>query len=100
MDVENHLVNGDATTIHWHGMYQRGTQWMDGVPMLTQCPIEESASLQYTFVAQPAGIFMSLSRTVVLKLIFKLCTFDSWKPISVHTRLSSVIMFQGKLLIL
>ena len=60
VNVENHLVNGEATTIHWHGMYQRGTQWMDGVPMLTQCPIAESASLQYTFVAQPAGLLFQI----------------------------------------
>merc|ERR1712004_872260 len=29
----------DATSIHWHGQYQQGSQWADGVPGVTQCPI-------------------------------------------------------------
>ena len=69
VNVENHLANGEATTIHWHGMYQRGTQWMDGVPMLTQCPIAESASLQYTFVAQPAGCCSCINTSIKLNLL-------------------------------
>ena len=27
------------TVIHWHGIHQDGTQFMDGVPAITQCPI-------------------------------------------------------------
>lgn len=27
--VRNELA--EPTTLHWHGMYQRGTPWMDGV---------------------------------------------------------------------
>jgi FtsP/CotA-like multicopper oxidase with cupredoxin domain len=35
--VQNNLVNG--TAIHWHGMFQNGTNWMDGTAGITQCPI-------------------------------------------------------------
>ena len=38
VDVVNEL-GSDSTTVHWHGIHQRGTPFMDGVPFLTQCPI-------------------------------------------------------------
>ncbi|CAG2063056.1 unnamed protein product, partial [Timema podura] len=38
VDVSN-MMEGIEETIHWHGILQKGFQFMDGVPMLTQCPI-------------------------------------------------------------
>ena len=52
--VENAMWS-EATTIHWHGMFQRGTPYMDGVGMVTQCPIQPGQSFRYSFVADPAG---------------------------------------------
>eukprot|EP00005_Dracoamoeba_jomungandri_P002801 CAMPEP_0174251510 /NCGR_PEP_ID=MMETSP0439-20130205/1305_1 /TAXON_ID=0 /ORGANISM="Stereomyxa ramosa, Strain Chinc5" /LENGTH=624 /DNA_ID=CAMNT_0015331841 /DNA_START=93 /DNA_END=1967 /DNA_ORIENTATION=- len=52
--VTNDLIN-EATSIHWHGLYQRGTPWMDGVPMITQCAILPQTSFTYQFIASPAG---------------------------------------------
>lgn len=40
IDVENHM-EGMELTIHWHGIWQRGTQYYDGVPFVTQCPIQQ-----------------------------------------------------------
>lgn len=40
VDVENHM-EGMETTIHWHGIHQRGSQYYDGVPFVTQCPIQQ-----------------------------------------------------------
>ncbi|KAJ8973623.1 hypothetical protein NQ317_015324 [Molorchus minor] len=40
IDVENHL-EGMEVTLHWHGVWQRGTQYYDGVPFVTQCPIQQ-----------------------------------------------------------
>lgn len=40
VDVENHM-EGMENTIHWHGIWQRGTQYYDGVPFVTQCPIQQ-----------------------------------------------------------
>ena len=52
------MMNGlqnDAVTIHWHGMYQRGTNYMDGVSQITQCPTSPGQSFEYRFIAEPAG---------------------------------------------
>ncbi|KAI9342663.1 Cupredoxin [Obelidium mucronatum] len=38
-----------STAIHWHGMYQKGTQWMDGASMVTQCPIGPGDTYIYKF---------------------------------------------------
>ncbi|KAG0147500.1 hypothetical protein CROQUDRAFT_61647 [Cronartium quercuum f. sp. fusiforme G11] len=36
-------------SIHWHGLWQRGTPWMDGVTGVTQCPIPAGTSFKYVF---------------------------------------------------
>ncbi|KAG6864209.1 hypothetical protein C0991_011545, partial [Blastosporella zonata] len=47
-----------ATTIHWHGIYQNGTNWADGPAMVTQCPIVPNDSFVYQFpVYQQAGTY-------------------------------------------
>jgi FtsP/CotA-like multicopper oxidase with cupredoxin domain len=52
--VKNELP--DATTVHWHGVEVPNA--MDGVPGVTQAPIEPGESFTYEFVAKPAGTFM------------------------------------------
>ncbi|HEX5943423.1 MAG TPA: copper oxidase [Anaerolineales bacterium] len=52
--VKNELP--DATTVHWHGVEVPNA--MDGVPGVTQDPIEPGESFTYEFVAKPAGTFM------------------------------------------
>lgn len=42
-------------TIHWHGLLQRGSWEMDGVPDMTQLGIQPGDSFTYKFVAEPAG---------------------------------------------
>lgn len=39
----------NATSIHWHGLYQNGTNWMDGTVGITQCPIAPGHSFTYRF---------------------------------------------------
>jgi len=39
----------NATAIHWHGIFQNGTNWMDGAAGITQCPIAPGHSFQYRF---------------------------------------------------
>lgn len=46
-----------ALTVHWHGLHQRGTPWMDGVPFVTQCPIHPGQTFRYEFLAKPRGTF-------------------------------------------
>ena len=47
----------EGISIHWHGMHQRGTPWMDGVGQVTQCQIGPASSFSYRYVANPAGTF-------------------------------------------
>ncbi|XP_069141122.1 uncharacterized protein [Argopecten irradians] len=56
IDVINHLPS-DTVTIHWHGLPQHGTPWMDGVPFITQCPILSGQTFTYDFIAEPKGTF-------------------------------------------
>ncbi|KAF9443886.1 multicopper oxidase [Macrolepiota fuliginosa MF-IS2] len=46
-----------GATIHWHGLFQRGTSYMDGVDGVTQCPIAPGNSFQYAFVADQSGTY-------------------------------------------
>ncbi|GFZ52063.1 hypothetical protein JCM24511_09835 [Saitozyma sp. JCM 24511] len=45
--VTNNLAMGQS--IHWHGMLMNGTQYMDGVPGFSQCPIPAGGSFTYNF---------------------------------------------------
>ncbi|BGP57007.1 hypothetical protein JCM8202_004558 [Rhodotorula sphaerocarpa] len=47
VNVTNLMPN--ATTIHWHGLYQRGTPYYDGTNGITQCGIPPGASFLYNF---------------------------------------------------
>ncbi|XP_067008292.2 uncharacterized protein [Anabrus simplex] len=54
VDVVNR-VPGHEMSIHWRGQSQRETPVMDGVPMVTQCPIPSHTTFQYKFRASQAG---------------------------------------------
>ncbi|XP_054006963.1 uncharacterized protein LOC128891497 [Hylaeus anthracinus] len=54
VDVEN-ATPGTEITIHWHGLFQNGYQYYDGVPYVTQCPIPSSSTFRYQFQLQNAG---------------------------------------------
>lgn len=56
IDVVNKM-KGRSTTIHWHGILQRGTPFMDGVPMVTQCPIVDGQTFRYSFLAEDPGTY-------------------------------------------
>ncbi|KAJ7046141.1 laccase 2 precursor [Mycena alexandri] len=46
------------TSIHWHGFFQKGTNWADGPSWVTQCPITPERSFLYDFeVPSQAGTF-------------------------------------------
>ncbi|KAK0672592.1 multicopper oxidase-domain-containing protein [Cercophora samala] len=47
--VNNYLSGGESTTIHWHGIHQRNTTWMDGVAGISQCGIPPGKSFTYEF---------------------------------------------------
>jgi len=47
--VNVHNEGTNATAIHYHGLYQNGTNWMDGTVGVTQCPIAPGANFTYEF---------------------------------------------------
>ncbi|PNP42584.1 hypothetical protein TGAMA5MH_05325 [Trichoderma gamsii] len=48
--VDNKAIN--ATSIHFHGLFQNGTNSMDGAVGITQCPIAPNSSFTYEFQVQ------------------------------------------------
>ncbi|KAF7783306.1 CAZyme family AA1 [Agaricus bisporus var. burnettii] len=61
MNVVNELTDKNqilGTSIHWHGLFQRGTNFMDGAIDVTQCPISPNNSFEYSFdTTDQAGTF-------------------------------------------
>lgn len=54
VDVKNRLMS-EGTTIHWHGLHQKKTYFMDGVPHISQCPIPPGHNFRYNFNADNPG---------------------------------------------
>jgi FtsP/CotA-like multicopper oxidase with cupredoxin domain len=52
--VHNNLTD-EGTSIHWHGILQTESQWEDGVPGFTQCPIAPDSGFTYRFRADLYG---------------------------------------------
>ena len=47
-----HVTNSlddQSTSIHWHGLNQRGTPFMDGSSVVAQCPIPPGSHFTYDF---------------------------------------------------
>ncbi|KAI0822637.1 phenoloxidase [Trametes gibbosa] len=59
INVVNQLSNHTmlkSTSIHWHGIFQKGTNWADGPAFVNQCPIASGHSFLYDFqVPDQAG---------------------------------------------
>ncbi|TVY80676.1 oxidoreductase ptaK [Lachnellula suecica] len=53
----HNLITGpsEGTALHWHGILQKESQWMDGVPGVQQCPIPPGGSFTYSFQADLYG---------------------------------------------
>ncbi|XP_037886891.1 oxidoreductase OpS5 [Glossina fuscipes] len=66
IDVENHM-EGMEVTIHWHGIWQRGSQYYDGVPFVTQCPIQQGNTFRYQWTGN-AGTHFWHAHTGLQKL--------------------------------
>ena len=63
-----HVYNmaSDATSIHWHGIFQNGSNWMDGASGITQCPIAPGKSFTYEFqVVGQSGTYLYRSEVDV-----------------------------------
>jgi FtsP/CotA-like multicopper oxidase with cupredoxin domain len=47
--VHVHNALSESTSMHWHGIHQNGTAFMDGVAGVSQCPIGPGESFTYEF---------------------------------------------------
>lgn len=56
INVVNQLGN-ESTAIHFHGLYQRGTNMMDGPAAVTQCPIQPGGTFVYEFTVNQTGTY-------------------------------------------
>lgn len=52
--ARNNLGN-ETTSLHFHGMFQKGTGIYDGATDVTACSIQPGDSYTYQFVANPSG---------------------------------------------
>ena len=60
--LDNHFIGltqlFELISQHWHGLFQRGTNWADGPAFVTQCPITSGESFLYNYrVPDQAGEF-------------------------------------------
>ncbi|KAL1847754.1 Multicopper oxidase abr1 [Paecilomyces lecythidis] len=56
IDVHNDLGN-QTTGIHWHGLYQYMTGYMDGTVGVTQCPIPPGKKMRYEVEVNQTGTY-------------------------------------------
>ncbi|XP_057322430.1 uncharacterized protein LOC130665839 isoform X1 [Microplitis mediator] len=54
--VHNKLLSTEIS-FHWHGISQQGSSHMDGVTMITQCPILPFTSFRYDFKPDSNGTY-------------------------------------------
>ncbi|XP_057807075.1 L-ascorbate oxidase [Salvia miltiorrhiza] len=55
--LKNSLIT-ENVAIHWHGIRQIGTPWMDGTEGVTQCPILPADTFVYKFVVDRPGTYL------------------------------------------
>ncbi len=78
--VVANVINGMITetiSVHWHGMNQRNTPWMDGAIHVTQCAIGPSETFRYYFKADPTGTFWYHSSRSELMACLELLLYAS-----------------------
>lgn len=64
--IELYLTNGlenKNTSLHFHGLFQRDTNYMDGPEYVTQCPILPGETFLYNFTADQVGSYWYHSHT-------------------------------------
>ena len=49
------ILDSESLSVHWHGINQHMSNWMDGVQHITQCGINSGTSFTYIFQADPPG---------------------------------------------
>lgn len=74
------MYNGlgdESTSIHFHGMFQNGTNNMDGPSGVTQCPIPPGSSFTYNFTINQNGTYWVGFEFQIVVLNFRQLTISS-----------------------
>ncbi|KAG1733203.1 laccase [Suillus paluster] len=89
INVVNSLTDDEmlkSTSVHWHGIHQNGTNEVDGVSFVTQCPIAQNHSFLHSFDAgQQTGTYWYHSHYAVQQcdgLRGPLIIYDPEDPLS------------------
>ncbi len=109
-----HVVEGDELeivvhnlttmnhTIHWHGVYQTGSWQSDGVPDVTQKPIEPGESYTYRFVVDKPGSLwyhchVNVAEHVGLRGMWGPLVIEPKEPTELEREVTkqAVLMFSG-----
>ena len=94
-ELKVRLINElrQSTVVHWHGL--RLPNAMDGVPHLTQMPIEPGASFDYHFVPPDAGTFWYhshfLSSEQLARGLYGVLVVEEREPVEVDRDLVLVV---------
>nr|AGO59042.1 PtaE [Pestalotiopsis fici] len=78
----NFTENYNGTAVHWHGIRQKETNWLDGVPGVTQCPITPGDSQVYEFRVTQYGTSWYHSHYSLQ--LMELMLMQSQGPIVIH----------------
>lgn len=90
--VQNLSLN--TTSITWHGLFQSGTSYFDGVRGVSECGIPSGKTMTYTF--RP-GAF---SGTTYWHAGYNAQTSDGLSgPLIVHSRITNQILYEEDVLI-
>lgn len=94
-ELKVRLVNDlpQPTVIHWHGL--RLPNAMDGVPHLTQMPVESGATFDYRFTAPDAGTFWyhthERSSEQMARGLYGILIVDEREPVAVDREIVLVV---------
>ncbi|KAG5914460.1 hypothetical protein E4U42_000478 [Claviceps africana] len=53
----NNQLGNQSTSLHFHGLFQNGTNQMDGPSGVTQCPVPPGGSITYNFTVDQPGTY-------------------------------------------
>jgi FtsP/CotA-like multicopper oxidase with cupredoxin domain len=94
-DVTVHVTNLTSLphTVHWHGLFQKDTWRMDGVPGITQKAIEPGDTFTYKFKAEPSGTMwyhchVNVNEHVALRGMWGPFIIDPKKPTDLEKRVT------------
>ncbi|PHH79355.1 hypothetical protein CDD80_5023 [Ophiocordyceps camponoti-rufipedis] len=57
------LLGNQTTSLHFHGLFMRGTPHMDGPDAVSQCPIPPGSEFTYDFIVDQPGTYWYHSHT-------------------------------------